>query len=211
MAHQRDRRNRSQATREQTIGPFYPWAWLDDARADLTFRHPALVFRAQGQPIILRGRCFENTGLRATLMILEFWQPNANGIYRTPESQGDARLDPHFDGYTRIVAPDGEFALKTIMPGAQQSANGVRAPNITLTIFCDGVDRLVTQIFFDDQPENERDLLLASLPGDLRPRLIAQRQRRAANDIPVYDIDIRLSGDGETPFFDDLQGEASDD
>ena len=80
-----------------------------------------------------------------------------------------------------------------------------RAPHITVTMFSDGITRLVTQIFFDDEPEaNAQDPLLTSLPDELRERLIARRVEAPAEGPTVYEIAIVMRGPGETPFFDDL-------
>jgi protocatechuate 3,4-dioxygenase alpha subunit len=48
-------------------------------------------------------------------------------------------------------------------------------------------------MFFDAS----KDPVLDAVPSHLRGRLIAKRQGS------VYRFDIRLRGDGETPFFDD--------
>jgi protocatechuate 3,4-dioxygenase beta subunit len=100
-------------------------------------------------------------------------------------------------------------SLRTIKPGAhpvpvEREAPGERvaqrAPHLRLTIFASGIDRLVTQIFFDDEPLNASDPVLAAIPDTLvRDRLIAARGRRSHE----YTIDIVLRGDAETPFFDD--------
>ena len=42
-----------------------------------------------------------------------------------------------------------------------------------------------------------KDPVLNAVPADRRKRLVAQREGT------VYRFDIRLRGDGETPFFDD--------
>ena len=63
----------------------------------------------------------------------------------------------------------------------------------------------MTQIFFDDEPLNASDPVLASI-GDpvVAARLIAKRRRaldkRAAAE---YAVDVVLRGEDETPFFDD--------
>lgn len=98
------------------------------------------------------------------------------------------------------------FALRTVKPGAivEREREVPRAPHITVTIFADGITRLVTQIFFDDEPaSNAADPLLLSLPENIRERLIA-RTLSAAAEATVYELDIVLRGEGETPFFDDL-------
>ena len=196
------RGNRRPPTNEDTVGPYFPIPFCDDDRMDLTIHHEGLVFRPSGQRIVLRGRLLDRHGMLANGALIEFWQPNAAGVYRTPATVNHPDIDPWFDGYARCRSVDGTFALKTIKPG--RSSEGERAPNITVTIFSDGISRIVTQIFFADEPSNEADPLLLSLPPELRPRLMARHDGRQSDGSEVYVIDIIMAGDGETPFFDDL-------
>ena len=80
----------------------------------------------------------------------------------------------------------------------------MRAPHVRLTIFASGIDRLVTQIFFDDEPLNASDPVLASI-GDpvVADRLIAKSRTSGGSSPAEYAIDIIMRGEGETPFFDD--------
>ena len=73
-----------------------------------------------------------------------------------------------------------------------------------LTIFSDGIMRVVTQIFFEDETANKDDPLLQSLPKELRSRLIAKHDDETVDGNKIYKIDIIMSGENETPFFDDL-------
>jgi protocatechuate 3,4-dioxygenase beta subunit len=73
-----------------------------------------------------------------------------------------------------------------------------------MTIFCDGISRVTTQIFFEDEAKaNAHDPLLQSLPEGDRGLLIARRVQDV-DGVIHYEIDIKMKGDGETPFFDDL-------
>ena len=56
---------------------------------------------------------------------------------------------------------------------------------------------LVTRVYFDDEPANADDAILALVPADRRETLIA---RRTAVD--TYQFDLALQGDHETVFFD---------
>ena len=88
----------------------------------------------------------------------------------------------------------------------------MRAPHLRLTIFASGIDRLVTQVFFDDEALNASDPVLLSIPDTVvRERLIARLRSHpngtsfGAASAAQYTIDIVLRGDGETPFFDDWE------
>jgi len=199
--------NRLAPLAEDTVGPYYPYSFLDDDRSDLTRLHHGLSVGPQGKPIILRGRLLDCEGQPVEDAILEFWQANAAGILRTPDRQDEPLLDPYFDGFGRLITTLEPFAFKTVKPGAIAAGKGMaaRAPHITLTIFSDGITRLVTQIFFDDEAEaNARDPLLESLPAQLRDRLVATLTSAPSDGPAVYEIAIVMRGEGETPFFDDL-------
>jgi len=209
-------------TPEATIGPFYPGAFLTRLPQDLYDIAPLLAHRPQGQPIVVALRFLDSLGRPVPSLVVEVWQANAFGRYRHPGDRSDAALDPQFDGFARLrTSGDGVVRLHTIKPGAHAVgalSSVVRAPHLRLTIFASGIDRLVTQVFFDDEPPNESDPVLASIPDPgVRERLIARRRdERAANESAAnepaetgqpgaiaYVLDVVLRGDRETPFFDD--------
>lgn len=199
--------NRLAPLAEDTVGPYYPYSFVDGDRSDLTRLHHGLSVGPKGPKIILRGRLLDSDGAIVEDALIEFWQANAAGILRTPDSDGHPLLDPFFDGFGRLVTTTEPFAFKTVKPGPILADDGTpaRAPHITLTMFSDGITRLVTQIFFDDEAAaNAGDPLLASLPAELRERLVAKRAETSPDGTTLYEIAIVMRGAGETPFFDDL-------
>jgi protocatechuate 3,4-dioxygenase alpha subunit len=182
-------------TPEATVGPFYPGAFLTDTPPDLWTVAPLVAHRPQGQPIVVTVRFLDAVKQPIPSLIVEFWQANAHGRYRHPEDRSAAPLDPQFDGFARLRTGDeGTVRFHTIKPGAHAN----RAPHLRLTIFASGIDRLVTQVFFDDEPLNATDPVLNSIPDPMvRSRLIA------ASRADEYAVDIVLRGAAETPFFDD--------
>jgi len=195
MTQSSGKSNRLIATNEDTLGPYYPISLCDEDSMDLTEIRTGIHFEPVGEIIIINGCVKDINGKLANGALLEFWQANANGLYRTPDNEAHPELDPWFTGYARERTLDGNFTLTTIKPGI--SAN--RAPNITLTIFSDGIMRVVTQLFFEGEPSNEMDPLLLSIPEDMRERLMI---KKSADN--TYNIEIIMAGDNETPFFDDL-------
>lgn len=188
------------ATNEDTCGPYFPIYFADPALEDLSRVDPGLVGQAAGTPIILRGRVLDRHGELANGVVMEFWQANAAGVYRTPANAGDPDIDPWFHGYGRLRSASGAFEFRTIRPGAAPG----RAPNITVTLFSDGINRVVTQVFFEEEAANETDPVLRAV-GDAAPKLIARHDGRTASGAEVYVIDIVMAGPNETPFFDDLE------
>jgi protocatechuate 3,4-dioxygenase beta subunit len=85
------------------------------------------------------------------------------------------RLDPNFRGFAMLTTDaSGRYQLRTIKPGRYPTAAGeVRPPHIHFAV--DGrFDRLVTQLYFAGEPENQIDRWLNSAP--LPERLIATLQ-----------------------------------
>ncbi|MEP1765506.1 MAG: protocatechuate 3,4-dioxygenase subunit alpha [Sulfitobacter sp.] len=194
-------RNLLPSTNEDTCGPYFPIYFRDESLEDLTQIDPGVVASASGEHIILRGRVIDRHGNLANGAILELWQANAKGVYRTPANAADPDIDPWFNGYGRQRSNTGEYSFRTIKPGAA----GNRAPNITVTIFSDGISRIVTQLFFEGEASNESDPLLTALDEADQSRLIARHDGRTADGAEVYLFDIVMAGPNETPFFDDLE------
>jgi Protocatechuate 3,4-dioxygenase beta subunit len=188
-------------TNEDTCGPYFPIYFGDDSLEDLTRPHPGVVSGVRGQHLVLRGSVFDRHGSLANGVVMEFWQANAKGIYRTPATEGHADIDPWFHGYGRLRSRGGDYRFRTIMPGASEG----RAPNITVTLFSDGISRIVTQMFFAGHPANDSDPLLQALEAEDRHRLMARRDGTAEDGAEIYRFDIIMAGDNETPFFDDLE------
>ena len=211
---------KGRSTPEATIGPFYPGAFLTQFPQDLSTIAPLLAHLPQGRPIVVVARFLDALGLPVPSLVVEVWQANAHGRYRHPADQSEAPLDPQFDGFARLrTSDDGVMRFRTIKPGAHPVPGRgpllMRAPHLRLTIFASGIDRLTTQVFFDDEALNESDPVLQSIPDPrLRERLIARRRKPHAAlangfgtgdmvDVAEYALDVVLRGDAETPFFGD--------
>ncbi len=123
--------------------------------------------------------------------LIETWQADPAGSYRR---------DGGFDGAGRIPTDDqGCFVVDTVMPGSVPGPGGrPQAPHLVVGVLARGVlTRLVTRIYFEAEPGNDADPILALVPPERRDRLIA---RRVAAD--RFRFDITLQGPGETVFFD---------
>ena len=81
------------------------------------------------------------------------------------------------------------------MPGP---AGSLQAPHLAIGILARGLlTRLVTRLYFEDEPSNGDDPVLALVPAERRSTLVARRI-----DGDRYRFDVKLQGDGETVFFD---------
>jgi protocatechuate 3,4-dioxygenase alpha subunit len=191
-------------TPSQTVGPFFKYgltpggqyAWND------AFTNNLVTADATGDRIRVEGRVFDGDGQPVPDAMLEIWQADAQGRFADPQ---DKRALPNatFKGFGRCgTDANGAFAFDTIKPGSVPDPDGKpQAPHLLLAVFARGMLRhLYTRIYFGDEAGNGADPALALVPTDRRATLIATRQ--ASNGNAVYQLDLRLQGDGETVFFD---------
>jgi protocatechuate 3,4-dioxygenase, alpha subunit len=170
-------------TGEMTLGPFFPREFGQGAN-DLTVLDNRKV---EGEIIEIRGRATQGDGAPLDNAILELWQAS-------PEGRFD---DPAFFGWGRAATDaDGNYVFRTVRPGACPG----RAPHVNLLILFSGLMRhLQTVMFFEGESGNAADPVLNAVnPAPLRDKLISRRK-----DKNTYIFNIRLRGEGETPFFDD--------
>ena len=73
------------------------------------------------------------------------------------------------------------------------------APHINVSVFARGLlNRVVTRIYFDGEPANETDPLLACVPEERRATIVSKPDASG-----VYQWNVILQGtDAETVFFD---------
>ncbi len=184
-------------TPSQTIGPFFHRALVRNGGNDLTARGAA------GVQIVIEGRVIDGDGLPVADAMVEIWQANAAGRYDHPEDRQDKRLDPNFHGFGRTATDaEGYFRFRTVKPGpVRETGDFTQAPHINVSIFARGLlNRLVTRIYFPDEPLNATDPVLSAVPGPRRPTLIARRVgEELANR---FSFDVILQGGAETVFLD---------
>jgi len=153
---------RLQITPPQIVGPFYPVSELPDVAVDLT-RPAGSAAAARGELICVSGRVLAASGAPVGHALIEIWQANAAGKYRHPSDTNPAPLDPNFKGFARLTTDAaGRYQFHTIKPGRYPTIDGeIRPPHIHFSV--DGrFDRLVTQLYFAGEPENQTDRWLNS-------------------------------------------------
>jgi len=155
-----------QLTPEQIMGPFYPIIRPLDHDMDLTVIKGKRG-HAQGKLIHLMGRVLNNQGEPVKGARIEVWQANTHGRYAHPTDINPAPLDPNFQGYgVQVTDAEGRYRFKTIKPGAYPinpvNPTNVRPPHIHFDVL-GTKDRLVTQMYFPDEPLNEKDIIFKDL------------------------------------------------
>jgi protocatechuate 3,4-dioxygenase beta subunit len=154
---------RLEITPPQILGPFYPVAERPDLAPDLVCPAGSTA-AAGGQLLYVKGQVLTCAGEPVAHARVEIWQANAAGKYRHPSDANPAPLDPNFKGFAQLTTDAaGRYAFRTIKPGGYPTAEGERRPpHIHFSV--DGrLDRLVTQLYFAGEAENQTDRWLNSL------------------------------------------------
>lgn len=182
------------STPSQTVGPFFAILVPEQGRLSLA------TDGTPGQRIMLEGAVRDGAGRSVPDALVEIWQANAAGRYSHPDDARTTEPDGTFDGFGRVHADaEGCFAVETIKPGPVPGPGGrLQAPHLLVGLFARGLlTRLVTRIYFDDEPANRDDPILAEVAPDRRPTLVAEHRGEGR-----YTHTIALQGTGETVFFD---------
>lgn len=185
-------------------GPVFGVGDVTAEDADLTLGPQGA---AVGQRIIVTGRLLDGDGRPIARSLVEIWQANASGRYRHAGDQSPGTLDPNFTGGGRALTDDdGTYRFTTIRPGAYpwgNHPNAWRPAHIHVSVFGRAfTQRLVTQMYFPDDPLFFQDPILAAVPAAARPRLVAAYDHDVTQ--PEWALgfrwDIVVRGAARTPF-----------
>lgn len=205
-------------TPSQTVGPYFhyglPWKGGADlvgasemgARAELfDAAHYLLAVAAPrempvGEVIEIAGRIVDGAGAPVPDAMIEIWQANAAGRYRSADDpRADVPVDPPFVGFGRASTDDdGVYRFRTVRPGRVPGpGNSLQAPHLAVSVLGRGiVKRLATRIYFADGEGNAEDPVLHCVPAERRHTLIAAHRGDG-----LWWRDIVLQGADETVFF----------
>jgi protocatechuate 3,4-dioxygenase alpha subunit len=178
----------------QTVGPFFDFGLIIPGGE--TIAGPS----ASGRHIVVEGTVRDGAGDPLPDALVEIWQADASGRYRHPADEHGGATDPSFHGFGRVpTGDDGRFTFTTVMPGRVRGPDGtLQAPHVMVGVLARGVlTRLVTRMYFEDEPANTDDAVLALVPDGRRATLVAVRSGQ-----DHYRFDVVLQGKGETVFFD---------
>jgi protocatechuate 3,4-dioxygenase alpha subunit len=173
-------------TPSQTVGPFFHFALTVNTALGCIASSGA-----KGERINLQVRVFDGDGAPVSDGIVELWQADASGEYNAPGFLGFGRL---------ATDAAGSCTFQTIRPGrVPDGRGGCQASHFNVSLFARGLlNRVCTRVYFEGDSAIAEDPVLALVPADRRPTLLARR-----DGAPVaWIFEIRLQGEGETVFFD---------
>jgi protocatechuate 3,4-dioxygenase beta subunit len=187
----------------ELTGPLFGTERVREGDDDLTNDGAAI-----GQRIVVHGRLLDGDGHAAPGSLIEVWQANAAGRYAHAADRWPAPLDPNFAGAGRVVTDaDGRYRFTTIRPGAypwRNHDNAWRPAHIHFSVFGQAfAQRLITQMYFPDDPLFFQDPIFNSVPDPrARARLISTYDDDATTDHWAlgFRFDIVLRGREQTPF-----------
>lgn len=193
-------------TPSQTVGPFFAYGLTAEQYGypyDSLMNHSLVSPHTPGERISITGRILDGNGAAITDALIELWQADPRGQYRTTPIEHNtlAHVDRGFLGFGRMgtgTLPDGQFRFTTLKPGAVGEGS---APHINVLLLMRGSLRnLYTRLYFPDEgAANAQDALLRAVPPERRATLLAHRQ--AVNGETHYVFDIHMQGPHETVFF----------
>ena len=164
-------------TPSQTVGPYFKIGLIDE-------RWTRMIPPGEGPLITVAGTVLDADGKPVPDAMLEIWQPDRRAF-------GRFGTDP----------ADGSFTFQTLLPaGLRQPDGATHTGHLNVSVFARGLlKRLHTRIYFEGDPLNVADPILALVPEARRATLIARPTDASRH---LFGFDVRLSGPGETVFFD---------
>jgi protocatechuate 3,4-dioxygenase, beta subunit len=192
-------------TLSELTGPVYGHNAVEEGDNDLTKQ---CAGEPLGERIIVHGQVLDEDRRPVPDALVEIWQANACGRYVHLVDQHPAPLDPNFTGAGRCVTDaEGWYSFTTVKPGAypwRNHPNAWRPAHIHFSLFgLAFTQRLVTQMYFPDDPLFFQDPILNSVPDEkARARLVSAYDHGATADHWALGFrwDIVLRGREQTPF-----------
>jgi protocatechuate 3,4-dioxygenase beta subunit len=191
-------------TLSERTAPVYGDLAFGELDNDLTRQHAG---EPLGERISVTGRLRGSDGRPIPGQLVEIWQANAAGRYHHAVDTHPAPLDPNFTGAGRCLTDEnGEYRFVTVKPGAypwKNHENAWRPAHIHFSVFGRAIpDRLVTQMYFPDDPLFPFDPIFNSIRDErARDRLISSFELDLTQ--PEWSLgfrfDIVLGGRGATP------------
>ena len=127
---------------------------------------------------------------------VEIWQTDAKGRYKHPSDLNPVPDDPNFQGYsTQLTDEQGRYHFKTIKPAPYPVlflVSTMRAPHIHFEVSGKS-DRVVTQMFFPNEPLNAQDGSFGRLNAEYKEAALAKilpptKELDANSIISLWDI-----------------------
>lgn len=126
-------------TPRQIEGPYY---------TPQTPQRSNLIDGLPGEILVLEGRVLSTACQPVAGAIVDLWGCDAQGVYDNTgfKLRGN-----------QITDAQGRFRFETLMPGSYGNSSFQRTPHLHVKVQGPGTPLLTTQLYFSDQPLNQRD------------------------------------------------------
>ena len=170
------------------LGPFYPVVTRSDP--------DHVVWRADGAcdspapSVEIFGTVTNRKGIPVAGALVEIWQADEKGRYRHPAAPLPGPEHPGFRGYgVSRTDVSGRYRFESLKPGPYVDRGQRRAPHVHFQITA-VEDRLVTQMFFPDEPLNDSDRLYQSAR---RPDRLVAKIVGSSHKLRTFHWDVILN------------------
>jgi len=191
-------------TLSEVTGPVFGHDAIAPGDDDMTHANGG---EAIGARIIVSGRVLDEDGRAVANTLVEVWQANSGGRYRHRNDQPHSPLDPHFNGYGRLLTDsEGRYKFTTVKPGPYpwgNHHNAWRPSHIHFSLFGPAfATRLVTQMYFPNDPLLPFDPIFNCIPDERARNLLISGfdwDTTVPHHANGYHFDIVLRGRDATP------------
>ena len=178
------------ATQNDILGPFW--------RPGAPFQSKLIPPGATGQVLTLSGTVTDTDGKPVPSVAMDFWNADATGLYDIKNP--NQAMDPKDFAYRGILksSADGRFEIETVIPGKYaippqligfEDFGGVLRPShIHLMTSHNGTVPLITQIYFEGDPEIAKD------PWASKSRNVVKLDKGAAVWKATFDVVLVRAG-----------------
>ncbi len=180
-------------TPKQPEGPFYPVIDQVDKDADL-IHVTGKKDTAKGEIVIIKGVLTDQNCNPVGGALVEIWQACASGKYNHPSDPNTAPMDPDFQYWGKSVTDEkGQYQFRTIKPGSYPAGDGwIRPPHVHFKISALGYIELITQMYFNGDSLNSKDLILQRLKTNDQKKVIVDFISNTQAPHPVGQFDIQI-------------------
>jgi len=171
------------ATLQQVGGPYF----LPNSPFNNDFRPGALM---GGEAFTFSGQVLSTDGKVIPGAVVHIWLADPNGRYDNQRDDGspDKRMDPSKHRLRGRIktGSDGSYSFSALRPGNYLNGDEYRPRHIHAKVEAPGYQTLITQLYFCDDPYNERDVADQDHPGEpgemfFKPDLLVHLQPAVAN------------------------------
>ncbi|WP_341709767.1 intradiol ring-cleavage dioxygenase [Limnobacter sp.] len=159
-------------TPRQIEGPYY---------TPQTPRRSNLIDGLPGEVLVFEGRVLSTACQSVAGAIVDLWSCDAQGVY----DNSGFKLRGH-----QITDAQGRFRFETLMPGSYGNSSFRRTPHLHVKVQGPGTPLLTTQLYFSDQPLNQRD-------GFFNPALLVKIEQKVQQPkLALFDFVLPVQARG---------------